>query len=144
MGEFQIERTARLVGLKITLCGAALMLIGAAIGHQFDSAANTAVAVNDAGEIAPFVPSVTGALLTFWGAIRISVIARPLPLAAVGFILDIAANAVPFAAAHVFPEMAKYHWTLPSLLPLFILRIVGLMFFATAVLRLLVKARDKS
>jgi hypothetical protein len=140
----QIEPAARLVGLKIALCGAALMLVGAAIGHQFNTATNTAVAVDDAGKIVSFVPATAGALLTFWGAIRISVVARPLPLAAVGFILDIAANAVPFAAAHLITGVATYHWPLTSLLPLFILRIVGLMLFSTAVLRLFVKARDKS
>jgi hypothetical protein len=140
----QIEHAGRLVGLKIALCGAALILVGPAIGHQFDIPANTAVAVDDAGKIVPFVPGAAGALLTFWGAIRISVVARPLPLAAIGFILDIAANAVPFAAAHLIPGLATYHWTLPSLLPLFILRIVGLMFFSTAVVRLFAKERDKS
>jgi hypothetical protein len=140
----QIEHEARLIGLKIALCGAALMIVGAAIGHQFDSAANTAVAVDDAGKIVPLVPTAAGALLTFWGAIRISVVDRPLPLAAVGFILEIVANSVPFAAAHLIPGAAAYHWTLPSLLPLSIVRIVGLMFFSTAMLRLLTKGRDKS
>jgi hypothetical protein len=139
----QIEPAARLVGSKIALCGAALMIVGAAVGYQFDSAANTAVVVNDAGKIVPFVPTAVGALLTFWGAIRISVVARPLPLAAVGFILDIAANAVPFAAAHLITGVTTYHWTLTSLLPLFILRIVGLMFFSTAVVRLFANGRDK-
>jgi len=142
----EIEAEARLVGLKIALYGVALMLVGVGLANQLqvgDAAARLSAAGNETQRIVPLVPSLAGALLTLWGAIRLSILVSPLPLAVVGFILEIAANIFPFAAAQLFPEMKTYHWVLPSLLPLFVVRITGLMLFSTAVLRWLLSSRWK-
>src|ERR1700734_2143568 len=148
MGEIPIqpENTTQLVGLKVSLCGAALMLIGAAIGSQvqIESSASMMVTAKDAREIVSLVPSIIGSLMTFVGSIRMSLTVRPLRLAALGFVLVVAAGALPLAVSQVVPEMNTYKWTLPSVLPVFVLRIVGLIFFSTAVLRLLLGARDKT
>jgi hypothetical protein len=148
MGEtpIQPENTTQFVGLKISLSGAALMLIGAAIGSQIqiESSANMMVSAKDAREIVALVPSIVGSLMTFVGSIRMSLTVRPLRLAALGFVLVVVASALPLAVAQVVPEMNTYKWTLPSVLPVFVLRIVGLIFFSTAVLRLLLGARDKT
>jgi hypothetical protein len=142
----QIEVEARLVGLKIALYGVALMLMGVGLANQLqvgDGAATLSAAGSGTQRIVPLVPSLAGALLTLWGAIRLSVLVSPLPLAVTGFLLEIAAHIFPFAAAQLFPEMKTYHWVLPSLLPLFVVRITGLMLFSTAVLRRLVSASRK-
>jgi len=142
----QIEAEARLVGLKIALCGVALMLVGVGLANELqagDAAASLSATGNEAQRIVPLVPSLAGALLTLWGAIRLSVLVSPLPLLLTGFFLEIAANIFPFAAAQLFPEMKTYHWILPSLLPLFVVRITGLLLFSTAVLRWLLSSRRK-
>jgi cbb3-type cytochrome oxidase subunit 1 len=140
----QIEISAR-PGLKIALCGAALMLIGVALAsYHFESTANALTPTNDARQIVPLVPSVVGALLVFLGSIRASLAVRPLLLALLGIVLFIAATAIPPVVAQMFPRMISDHATLPSLLPLFVLRIIGLIFLSTALLRLLLGARNKA
>jgi hypothetical protein len=140
----QIESTAR-PGLKIALCGAALMLIGVAIaGYQFESTANALIPPDDTHEIVPLVPSVVGALFVFVGSIRVSLVVRPRRLALLGFILFIAATAIPLVLAQIFPRMITDRGTLPSLLPLVVLRIIGLIFLSTALLRLVLAARNKA
>jgi hypothetical protein len=122
------------------------MLVGAALGNQvqLESSASAVVAAKDVPEIVPLVPAALGALLIFWGSIRISLTARPLHLLPLGFILVVVASALPFVAGQLFPEMKGYHWTLPSSLPLFIVRITGLIFLSAALLRLLVSAKDRA
>jgi hypothetical protein len=140
----RIENTVR-PGLKIALCGAALMLIGVALtAYQFKSPASAQVPLNDTHEIVPLVPSVVGALLALLGSIRVSLTVRPSRLAAFGFILFIAAIAIPLVVAQIFPRMITDRGTLPYLLPLFVLRIIGLVFLSTALLRVLVGARNKA
>jgi hypothetical protein len=140
----RIENTAR-PGLKIALCGAALMLIGVALAaYQFKSPASAQVPPNDTHQIVPLLPSVVGALLALLGSIRVSLTMRPSRVAAFGIILFIAATAIPLVVAQMFPSMINDLGSLPSLLPLFVLRIIGLMFLSTALLRLLLGARNKA
>ena len=140
----QIEISAR-PGLKIALCGAALMLIGVAIaGYHFESTANALIPPNDTHEIVPLVPSVVGALLVFLGSIRASLAVRPPLLAFLGFVLFIAATAIPLVLAKMLPRTISGPGTLPSLLPLVVLRIIGLIFLSTALLRLVLGARKKA
>jgi hypothetical protein len=142
----QIENAVQPLGWKIALCGVALMLIGVALGAQTqrDNPAGTVVTAKDARGMVPLVPSVVGAVLTFLGAIRISLATRPLRSAALGFVLVVVVSTLPLAAAELFPELKTYRWTVPSVLPLFVFRIVGLIFLSTGVLRLLSKARDRT
>jgi hypothetical protein len=140
----RIENTAR-PGLKIALCGASLMLIGLALAaYQFKSPDRAQVPPNDTHEIVLLVPSVVGALLVLLGSIRVSLTMRPSRVALFGIILFIAATAIPPFVAQMFPRMITDLNTLPSLLPLFVLRIIGLMFLSTALLRLLLGASNKA
>jgi hypothetical protein len=134
------------VGLKIALCGAALLLIGAALGTQFrlETAASAGGTAKSAREIVPLVPSTAGALLTFLGAIRISLTTRPLRLVVLGLILVVVAIAIPFALAQLFPEMRTYKWTLSFLLPLVTRWIIGLTCFSTALWRLVMSTRKRT
>jgi len=121
------------------------MLIGVAIaGYQFESTANALIPPDDTHEIVPLVPSVVGALFVFVGSIRVSLVVRPRRLALLGFILFIAATAIPLVLAQIFPRMITDRGTLPSLLPLVVLRIIGLIFLSTALLRLVLAARNKA
>jgi hypothetical protein len=121
------------------------MLIGVAIaGYQFESTANALIPPNDSGQIVPLVPSVVGALLVFLGSIRASLAVRPPLLALLGIALFIAATAIPLVLARMLPRMITDRGTLPSLLPLVVLRIIGLIFLSTALLRLVLCARNKA
>jgi hypothetical protein len=140
-----LDGEVRVFGLKIALYGVALMLIGIGLANQLqgDSTTTISAAGREAERIVPMIPSIAGALLTFWGSIRLSLVVPLLPLAAAGLVLAIVATAFPLAAAEFFPDMRTYQWTLPSLLPLFVLRITGLIFFSTAVLRWLLSFRKR-
>jgi hypothetical protein len=134
------------VGWKIALCGVALMLVGVAFGGRihFEISTNTAVAVGNTHEIVPLVPTIAGAVLTFLGAIRISLVTRPLRLGAFGLVLVAVATAFPFVAVQLLSEIETYERTVPSLALLFTLRVVGLIFVSTAFLRFFVNARGKN
>ena len=121
------------------------MLIGVALAvYQFKSPASAQVPPNETHEIVPLVPSVVGSLLALLGSIRVSLTMRPSRVAAFGIVLFIAATAIPLVVAQMFPRMIAELGTLPDLLPLFVLRIIGLMFLSTALLRVLVGARNKA
>jgi hypothetical protein len=133
-------------GLKIASCGVALLLIGVGLASQFGPAPqNATVAADEWQTIVPLIPAIAGALLTFWGAIRVSLVVRPLFLAAAGFILEIVPVFVPLAFTQVFlfPEMNTDHWNAPSLF-FIVLRLVGLLFLSAAGLRLLIQTSDRT
>ncbi len=143
----RIESEARVVGTKIALYGVALMLLGIGLADQLhveSTATNMSLASKEAARILPMIPSIFGALLTFWGATRLSITITPVRLVVSGVILEIAASLFPFAASQLFPAMTSYRWLWPFLLPLFVLRTVGLMFFSLAVLRWLLSVRKKT
>jgi len=100
-------------------------------------------ASKEAANIVPMIPSIAGALLTLWGAIRLALVISRLVLAVFGAVLVVLAGTLPVPAAQLFPAMRTYHWSLASLIPVFTLRIVGLIFFSIAVLRWLPRTRNK-
>ena len=132
----------RIFGLKIALYGVALMFVGIGLANQLRAESRATISV--ATMIVPMIPSIVGALLTFWGSIRLSLVVPLLPLAVAGLLLVVLASVFPLAAAQVFADMRTYHWTLPSLVPLFVLRIAGIVFFSTAVLRWLLNLQRKT
>jgi hypothetical protein len=146
--EFRMQspKITRPIDSKIALCGASLMVMGVAISAQLhlDNPANAVIADREAREVLPLVPSIAGACLIFLASTRISLTARRSYLLVFGFVFLIMATALPFAAARLFPAMNTYHWALSSLLPLFVLRIIGLIFLSTALLRLLVGKKDQT
>jgi len=133
-------------GVKILVNGSVLMLLGIAIGKQMalQPSDGTAIAFARGREIVPLIPAVAGALLTFWGGIRMSLAMRPLQLLILGPILIVGAYGGPLLAVQFFPEFGNHNWSGPSVLLLFTYRIVGLIFFSTALLRLLLRTKDKS
>lgn len=121
------------------------MIFGITIGKQMalQPSDGTMIAFARGREIVPLIPTIAGALLTFWGGIRMSLAMRPLHLLVLGPILLVGAYEGPFLAAELFPEIGNHSWTGPSVLLLFTYRIVGLIFFSTALLRLLLRTKDK-
>jgi hypothetical protein len=111
----QLENAARLVDLEIALCGAALMLIGVAISSQIppENSANAMGSAKDARGIVPLVPSVAGDFLTFFGALRISLTARPLRTVALGFVLLVVGSVAPFCCGATDPLNEKLFLDLP-------------------------------
>jgi hypothetical protein len=142
----QTAKMTRPIDSKIALCGATLMVMGVAIGAQLrlDNPAHAVIVDREARKVLPLAPSFAGACLIFLASIRISLTARPTHLLAFGFALLIVATAFPYAAAQLFPALKTYDWDLFSLLPLFVLRIIGLIFLSTALLRLIVAKRDQT
>ena len=135
----------QVMGLKIALCGVALMCMGIAIAGQLQLEASANRAAKNVPEVVSLIPSIVGALLTFLGAIRISLTARPRHLLAFGFVLVIAASVLPGAVSRLFPEpLVAHHWTPPLVLSFFVLRVDGLILFSTACLRLLIRERSRS
>ena len=122
------------------------MILGIAIGKQMalQPADGTMIAFTRGREIVTFVPAVAGALLTFWGSIRMSLTMRPLHLLVLGPILLVGAEAGPLLAAQLFPEVGNYRWTGASVLPLVTYRIVGLILLSTSILRLFLRTKDKT
>jgi len=140
-----IDSEVRIFGLRVALYGIALMLVGIGLANQLhaESAATMSLASKEAANIVPMIPSIAGALLTLWGAIRLALVISRLVLAVFGAVLVVLAGTLPVAAAQLFPAMRTYHWSLASLIPVFTLRIVGLIFFSIAVLRWLPRTRNK-
>ncbi len=121
------------------------MVLGIAIGKQMalQPADGPMIAFARGREIVTLVPAVAGALLTFWGSIRMSLTMRPLHLLVLGPILLVGAEAGPLLAARLFPEVGNHSWTGASFLPLATYRIVGFILLSTAILRLFLRAKDK-
>ncbi len=133
-------------GVRIFVCGSALMILGIAIGKQLalQPADGTMIAFARGRELVTLVPAVAGALLTFWGGVRMSLTMRPLHLLVLGPILLVGAEAGPLLAAKLFPEIGNYGWPGVSVLPLFTYRIVGFILLSTCPLRLFLRTRNKS
>jgi len=135
----------RVFGLRIALYGVALMLAGIGLAAQLQAEPVAASSVGkEAARVISMIPSVAGAILTLWGAIRLSLFTPRLSLFVSGIGLVTAATAFPLAAAQLVPGMKQYQWNFNSLLPLFIFRISGLIFFSTAVLRWLTTVDKKT
>lgn len=135
----------QVIGLKIALCGVALISIAVAIASQPQVESPTNRSAQNVPEFVFLVPCIVGALLTFLGAVRISLTGRPWHLAAFGTVLLVAASVLPGAASRLFSEpLVAHRWTSPLVLPFFVLRVDGLILFSTAFVRLLIKERSRS
>lgn len=136
-------KTDQAVGSKILLCGCALMLIGTAIGRrlQIDNSTDMLATAKRVPEIVPLVPVGTGALLAFFGAVRMALTARPVRVLPLGLFLDIAAHLTRVVAARVFPKMGRGPWSL--VLPLSVMQVAGLILLFVALLRLLIRMGQK-
>jgi hypothetical protein len=136
----QTGEATRQFDSKIALCGGVLIVMRVAISAQLhlNCSANVVIANREAREVLPFVPSIAGSCLIFLASIRISVTTLPPHLLAFGFALLIVATTFPFAAGQLFPAMKAYHWDPCSLLFLFVVRIIGIIFLSTALLRLII------
>jgi len=131
--------------VKIFACGSTLMILGIAIGKEMaqQPSDGTMVAFARGREIVPLVPIVVGALLTFWGGIRMSLAMRRLHLLLLGPTLLLGAYEGSFLAAQLFPEIGGRGSNGALALPLFTHGIVGVGLFLTALLRLL-RTNDKT
>ncbi len=123
----------------VTLLGAGLgvMILGIRLVYSFSSD-NTITAVGTPipqGDLSLFLPVIVGGLLTFVGGVRLSLLLRPWKLLVVGVALICAAVLGPAAISLHIPAMKDFPWAGPVLVPLFIGRILGFIFFATALLR---------
>ena len=128
----------RVMGLNIALCGVSLMSIGLAIALQLQLEGSASPKGEYLAELVSFAPSVVGALLTFLGAIRIGLTARPGHSLFSGLAL-IAGITILTTTAVRFSPNSSWHATRTLGFSLIILRIDGLVLVATALWRLLVK-----
>jgi hypothetical protein len=123
----------------ITLLGAGLgvMILGIRLVYSF-SPDNTISAVGTAipqGDLSLFLPVIIGGLLTFVGGVRLSLLLRPWKVLLLGVALICATVLGPAAISAHISAMKDFGWAGPVLVPLFIGRILGIIFFATALLR---------
>lgn len=125
----------RSTSLRIIWCAAILMLFGFAISRQ-DSGTIHVFGLRWWGSLSA-MPVIAGGILAFVGAVRMSLVMRPLNLLVLGAALVVATFAVPISAAQLFPALKTYAWTGASQVPLWLSEFVGMMFVSTGVLRLL-------
>lgn len=125
----------RSTSLRIIWCAAFLMVFGFAIGRQ-DSGAIHVVGSRWWSSLSA-MPVIAGGILAFVGAVRMSLVMRPLNLLVFGVALVVATFAVPISAVQLFPALKTYAWTGASQVPIWLSELVGMMFFSTGVLRLL-------
>lgn len=126
-------------GYKVLLCGISLMFFGIAIGRQLElqgGSDDPNALSGHARNIIALIPVVAGAILTFVGGVRISIVLRPLYLLLLGAVLVVGALAGPRSLAQFFPKIENYNWTGAPLMLLFVFRTIGIIFFSTGLLRL--------
>jgi len=86
---------------------------------------------------------VGGGILTFLSGTRLGMSLRPLYLILVGASLAVGAVIGPVVAAQQFPSIRSYNWNQATLMPFFILRMVGIIFFSMGLLRWMVPGRSR-
>lgn len=128
------------VGWKLTLCGCALMLLGGAIAGriQVEDSGGSLASTSSARLLVPLVPVGIGALLVLLGAARLVLSTRPAYLLLLGLFLDISAHSIPLTALKIISGASTEGWSLPWLLPLYVMQAVGLILISAAFLRLLI------
>jgi hypothetical protein len=141
-----LEKVSQQRGLKIACSGFTLVLIAIAVELQLPpSGSSTSEIISmHLGESAFLVPSIVGSVLIFAGLVRIGVIARPVVVLIGGLALFLVASFLPLLSASFLPTFATRHSTVPFLMPLVVLRLLGLIFFSMGILRLLCAQRKKS
>jgi hypothetical protein len=87
---------------------------------------------------------VLGALFTFVAGTRLSMLLRPPHMIFLGLALAVGAVVGPVEAAHLFPAFRSYNWNAATLLPFFVLRMVGIIFFSAGILRWVVSSASRS
>lgn len=128
------------IGWKLTLCGCALMLFGGAIAGwiQLEDSGGSLASTSSARLLIPLVPVGIGALLVLLGAARLVLSTRPAYLLLLGLFLDISAHSIPLTVPRIFSGASIGGWSLPGLLPLYVMQAVGLILISAAFLRLLI------
>jgi hypothetical protein len=140
-----VEKAAQYRGLRIACCGFVLVLIAIAVSNQvprLSSSNNGSFSVR-ARQAALLIPSIVGSVLIFAGVIRIGTTARPGILLFGGLSLFLAASFLPLLSAPFLSAFATGHSAVPFLLPLFVLRFLGLILFSMGILRSLGAGRKE-
>jgi len=132
----------RPVSLSLFAIGIVMMILSVALGHSFGELSfdKTRVAPDPSGDLPFLVPALLGSLIAFVGGVRISLFARPWNLIAGGSALLLVSWFAP-AVLQLLPGLQDFAWTSTSLLVLFLLRILGIIFSTTGALRLLRASR---
>jgi hypothetical protein len=131
-------KVARVMGLNMALCGLSLMSIGLAISLQLQLEGSANPTEVQLAEVVSFATSVVGALLTFLGAIRIGLTARPGHSLSSGLALVAGISLLTMMAVRLSTN-SSWDATKTLGLSLIILRIDGLVLVSTALWRLLIK-----
>lgn len=122
------------------------MLFGIAIGRQLELQGldDRSAASGPAHNTVALIPVVAGAVLSFVGGARLSMVLRPAYLLLLGPILVVGALAGPRLAAEVFPKIKNYNWTGASLILVFVIRTIGIIFFSTGLIRLFWRGKGEA
>jgi len=125
--------------LALFAAGVAVLFLSLSLAHSFSVSAQPNPQEHaSAGTLRLMLPAIVGGLLTFVGGIRVSLFARPWILIIGGTFLLFTSWFAPALVSGI-PALPNFSWTGPALLILILLRILGLIFSATGVLRLLRK-----
>jgi len=124
-------------GLKILLCGTALMLVGVAVAMrpEFQNGDADAPSPLHINSIIARIPIVTGGVIALLGGTRMSMGIRPLARTLLGAGFFIGAIATPILVTQHDPSFTDQPWTTSALMPFFVFRILGLIFASTGLLR---------
>ena len=123
-------------GLKILLCGTALMVFGVAVAMRPEFQNGDASSSPDhVNSVIARIPIVAGAVIALFGGTRMSMGIRPLPRTLLGAGFFIGAVAAPILATRVDPTLADRTWTTSALMPFFVFRILGLICASTGLLK---------
>jgi hypothetical protein len=125
--------------LALFAAGVAVLFVSLSLAHSFSVSArpNPQERVSP-GALRLMLPAIVGGLLAFVGGIRVSLFARPWILIIGGTLLLFTSWFAPAVVSGI-PALQNFSWTGPALLILILLRILGLIFSTTGVLRLLRK-----
>lgn len=132
-------------GLKILLCGTALMVFGVAVAMRPEfqnSDANSSSPVHINSLIAR-IPIVVGAVIALLGGTRMSMGIRPLARTLLGAAFFIGAVAAPMLVTKLDPSFVDQTWTTSALMPFFVFRILGLVCASTGLLRVFPGDKEK-
>jgi hypothetical protein len=129
--------------LTLFAAGFAVLLLSIAFAHSGDpSSKDGPPTLTD--QLPYLLPTLVGGLLSLIASMRISTFARSWNLVLGGIGIFLATWLVPHMSAWL-PPLKNFSWNTSTLLALGIFRIVGLFFFSTGILKLLLlkpKASD--
>lgn len=119
--------------------GLAMVILSIAVAGSDTSEPSAA---RDSSTEVPFLlPALLGAILSFVGAIRLSLFVRAWPLVIGGSALLLASWLIP-DGMETLKLLPGFAWTRPALLALYMLRILAIIFSTTGALRLLAVRGD--